>query len=219
VTKRRRDLLSLATLSLAALILGHHLVFLTAYGRAYWTMLEYTGHGPVWVVTVATVLILTAGLIFLGVRRLVSLSRTAGAVHTGELTVRDGGLRALTIHVIRLWGVVFSVSLTLFVVNENLERAANDLPAPGLSVLVSSGGHPSPILLFVIVAAVVSLVAALYRWRREILLARIRAARPTWDRSSHRLVTPPEAPGRRPRSLVGSRLAGRAPPLRALLPA
>ena len=55
MTSRRRDLLSLATLSLAALILGHHLVFLTAYGRSYWAMLERTGHGPVWAITVATV--------------------------------------------------------------------------------------------------------------------------------------------------------------------
>ena len=214
VTERRRDLLSLATLSLAALILGHHLVFLTAYGPEYWTMLERTGHGPVWAVTVLTVAILSAGLVFLAVRRIASLRRLARAVEDGETTVRDGSLRHLAGHVLRLWCVVVVASLALFVLNENLERAAIGLPIPGLAILAGGIGHTSPIFAFLVVAAAVSLVAGLYRWRRDILLARVLANRQVWDPSADARPARPEAlPRRRPRSVVGSRLAGRAPPL------
>lgn len=213
VTERRRDLLSLATLSLAALILGHHLVFLTAYGPQYWTMLERTGHGPVWAITVATVAILSAGLAFLALRRLASLGRLARAVEDGGTTVRDGSMRHLAALVLRVWCVILVASLALFVLNENMERAAIGLPAPGIAILAGGIGHTSPIFVFMAVAAAVALVAGLYRWRRDVLLARVGVDRPTWDRSAHaRPPRPSPLLRRRPRSVVGSRLAGRAPP-------
>lgn len=214
MTARRRDLLSLATLVFAALILGHHLVFLTAYGPEYWTMLEHTGHGPAWAITVATVAILTGGLVFLAVRRLASLRRLASAVEADQASVRDAGLRHLAGMVLRLWCLLFVASLALFVLNENLERAAVGVAAPGLAILVGGIGHTSPILLFAGVAGAVALVAGLYRWRRDVLLARVRAARPTWSRSSDAPLPRPILSDRRPRSIVGSRIAGRSPPLR-----
>jgi hypothetical protein len=214
VTERRRDLLSLATLSLAALILGHHLVFLTSYGPQYWTMLERTGHGPVWAITVVTVAILSAGLVFLAIRRIASLRLLARALEDGGTTVRDESLRHLAGYVLRLWCVVVVASLALFVLNENLERAAIGVPTPGLAILAGGIGHTSPIFVFLVVAAAVSLVAGLYRWRRDILLARVMANHQVWDRSADAGPARPEAlPRRRPRSVVGSRLAGRAPPL------
>jgi len=213
VTERRRDLLSLATLSLAVLILGHHLVFLTAYGRQYWAMLERTGHGLVWAITVITVALLTLGLIFLAFRRVRSLTRQARDIERGRLAVRDARMIELARQVLRLWPVILVISLALFLLNENLERAANGLPSPGLNVLAASAGHLSPILVFAAVAGAVALVAGLYRWRRDILLAVLRAKRTAWDRSAKpRLLRPAEAPLRRPRWVVGSRLAVRAPP-------
>src|SRR5438876_10482506 len=214
VTERRRDILGLATLSLGALILGHHLVFLSAYGPQYWAMLERTGHGPVWALTVITVAILSTGLAFLALRRLASLARLARAVEGGKLAVRDGRARDLVSHVVRLWAVIMVISQALFVLNENLERAANGLPMPGLTILAAVAGHPSPIVVFAVVAAAVAVVAGLYRWRRDVLLARVRGERQAWARTAQRrLVRPSAAPRRRPRSVVGSRLAGRAPPL------
>ena len=213
VTQRRRDILSLATLSLGALILGHHLVFLTAYGPQYWAMLERSGHGPVWAVTVITVAILSTGLVFLVLRRLASLARLARAAEGGKLAVRDARARDLVSHVIRLWAVIIVASLALFVLNENLERLANGLPTPGLTILAAVAGHPSPILVFAAVALAVALVAGLYRWRRGVLLARVRGERQAWARTAQRrLARPSAAPRRRPRSVVGSHLAGRAPP-------
>jgi hypothetical protein len=213
VTGRRRDLLSLATLSLAALILGHHLVFLTAYGPEYWTMLERTGHGPVWAITVASVAILSLGLVFLALRRLASLRQLARSIEGGGATVRDGSRRHLAWLVLRLWCVVTVASLALFVLNENLERAAVGIPAPGIAILAAGIGRTSPIFVFMAVALAVALVAGLYRWRRDVLLARIRQDRPAWDRSAHaRQPRPSPLLRGRPASLVGSRLAGRAPP-------
>jgi hypothetical protein len=212
VTGRRRDLLSLATLSLAALILGHHFVFLTAYGPEYWTMLERTGHGPVWAITVATVVILSLGMVLLAFRRLVSLGRLARAVDQGATTVRDGTPRDLARHVLWMWGAIFILSLALFVLNENLERAAVGVPIPGIALLAIGIGHASPVLVFIAVSGAIALVAGLYRWRRDILLSRIRANRPAWDRSTDSAPGRPDPLPRRPRSVVGSRLAGRAPP-------
>ncbi|TME31264.1 MAG: hypothetical protein E6I62_07555 [Chloroflexi bacterium] len=184
MTERRRDLLSLATLSLAVLILGHHLVFLTAYGRQYWAMLERTGHGLVWAITVITVALLTLGLIFLAFRRVRSLTRQARDIERGRLAVRDARMIDLARQVLRLWPVI-----------------------------LVSAGHLSPILVFAAVAGAVALVAGLYRWRRDILLAVLRAKRTAWDRPAKpRLLRPAEAPLRRPRWVVGSRLAVRAPP-------
>jgi hypothetical protein len=177
-------------------------------------MLESTGHGPVWAITVATVAILSAGLVFLALRRLASLRRLAHAVEEGGATVRDGSLGHLAGLVLRVWCVIVVASLALFVLNENLERAAIGLPAPGIAILAGGVGHTSPIFVFMAVAAAVSLLAGLYRWRRDVLLARVRAQRLTWDRSEH--AGPPRPLPllrRRPRSVVGSRLAGRAPPL------
>lgn len=213
MTGRRRDLLSLATLSLAALILGHHLVFLAAYGPEYWTMLERTGHGPVWAITVATVAILSLGLVFLAFRRIASLRRLARAVEEGGTAVRDATLGHLAGHVLRLWCAIFVLSLALFVLNENLERTAVGLPAPGIALLLGGIGHTSPLLVFIAVAAAVALVAGLYRWRRDILLSRIQAVRLSWDRCPDPRPARPDVLRRRPGSVVGSHIAGRAPPL------
>ena len=212
VTGRRRDLLSLATLSLAALILGHHLVFLSAYGPEYWTLLERTGHGPVWAITVVTVAILSLGLAFLTLRRLASLRRLARAVEDGRTTVRNGTLGHLLGYVLRLWSAIFVLSLALFVLNENLERASAGIPAPGIALLFGGIGHTSSILIFSLVSAVVALVAGLYRWRRDILLSRIQSVRPSWDRSPGPRPARQDYPRRRPSSAVGSHIAGRAPP-------
>ena len=177
-------------------------------------MLERTGHGPVWAITVATVAILTLGLVFLALRRLASLRRLARSIEDGGATVRDGSMWHLAWLVLRVWWVVTVASLGLFVLNENLERAAVGIPAPGIAILAAGIGRTSPIFVFMAVALAVALVAGLYRWRRDVLLGRIRGDRPTWDRSAHaRPPRPSPLLPRRPGSVVASRLAGRAPPL------
>lgn len=213
--ERRRNVLSLATLSLAALILGHHVVFLSSYGPAYWVMLERTGHGPIWATTVATVALLTTGLLLLALRRIVGLSRLARSARAGEVFVPESQPAHLASHVLRIWAVILAVSLAMFVLNENLERASSGFPIPGLAVLLGAGGHAGPVAVFAAVSAAVALVAGLYRWRRDILIARLTASHSTWPRSTEG--SPPRPEQWRPRriSLLASRLAGRGPPVLA----
>jgi hypothetical protein len=77
-----------------------------------------------------------------------------------------------------------------FVAQENLERGV-DGAWPGLGVVLGDSAPALPILLAV--SAIVALLVAVYRWRRDVLLARARAWTPPTPRGL--------APMRRP---VGS---------------
>ena len=97
-----------------------------------------------------------------------------------------------------------------FVAQENAEHLAVGEALPGLSTL-GSAQYPNAIWIIALVAFGVGLVGALFGWRFERLVARIRSARP-----ARRAVAPaPRAlfdVDRRPLSILGSGLAGRAPP-------
>jgi len=83
---------------------------------------------------------------------------------------------------------------------------------PGLEVLWSTA-YPSAIAIIVAVALGISLVAALLGWRSSVLIARIEAARPKASRAATPSLPPTEPIDRRKGSILGRRLAGRAPPL------
>ena len=72
--------------------------------------------------------------------------------------------------------MILPVALVLFVVVENLEHVSVGLPAPGLAVLGSYQYH-SVVGVFAAISFLAALVDALYRWRRDVLVARIEAAR------------------------------------------
>jgi hypothetical protein len=91
VTQRRsRDLVALAALSLAALVLGHDLIFLLTYGAGVGVGLQHTGHGFAWLVTVVTAAMVAGTMSALAIRRLVVLSRLARDVDRGVVNVRGG---------------------------------------------------------------------------------------------------------------------------------
>ena len=108
--------------------------------------------------------------------------------------------------------MILPVSLALFVVVENLEHLSVGLAAPGLGVLGSVQYH-GVIGVFVLVSLVAALIDALYRWRRDVLIARIEAARA-------RLARLPARVARRAlpwvdlrhAAIIGHRISGRAPP-------
>ena len=215
MTERRRDVLALAPLSLAALVLGHDLAFLLTFGPDYRTALIRTGHGEAWVAAVVTAAMLSMGLVVLGAARLASLRQQVEPIRPGA----GSGLRLR--HLLRetagLWGLIFISAVVLFVINENLERAVSGQPLPGLGVLIGSSSLPIPALMLSAASALVAFVAALYRWRRDGLIARMRAharvrkvgAAPTLPRAT--LVIDHRA------SIRARRLAGRAPPRLASL--
>jgi hypothetical protein len=211
-----RDRFRLAALVAVAFVLAHDTVFLLTDGGSFGLALARTGHGDQWTGTVIVVAALALALAVAGAFRLVGLSRLARDLDAGSSSVREGHLCDLAGHLIRAWLLILPVALVLFVVVENLEHLSVGLPAPGLAVLGSYQYH-SVLAVFGAVSFLAALVDALYRWRRDVLVARIEAARarlqrrPTavvryglpWRDRSHASVT-------------SHRISGRAPPRGAL---
>jgi hypothetical protein len=217
VTERRRDVLALAPLIMAALVGGHDLTYLVTYGPDYRSALLRTGHGEAWSAAVVTVGLLSIALAVLAGLRLATLSREGrnlGAQHIPVAKLRG---RDLAREVIGLWAVVVLGALVLFAINENVERAISHLPTTGLGVLLGSGTLPIPLIVLSVVSGAVAAVAALYRWRRDVLIARLHAAGVTWSRATSDPLPRPWPSLPRPNAAIVRHLAGRAPPRLELL--
>jgi len=202
--------LARAGMALVALVLAHNLVFLATYGPYVGEALAQTGHDAAWTTAFANALGLGLALVAAGIWQLRRLSREARAVGVGA-GPRDAGMGTFAAHLGRLWLGLAPATALLFVAQENLEHLALGDDLPGLGVLVR---HGSP-LAATVVAAVslgVALVGALYRWRRDILVARISASRRAWLRVT---AEPRRARATHRRAQLGLRgtVAGRAPPL------
>jgi hypothetical protein len=202
-------------LSLITFVLAHNVIFLIAYRASFAAALARTGHDEHWTATVIVVAELALALLVAGAARLLQLGQLARSLAPGRLTGPEDGWHGLRHHALRVWLVVFPVTLAVFIGAENIERLNAGLPAPGLSVL-GSGGYPVSMVLLAATSLLVALVEALYRWRREILTARIEAANQRWARAGAS-PAPREFPwvDRRHGSIAGHRIAGRAPPLGA----
>ena len=206
----------LGALAAVAFVLAHDLVFLLTDSGSYGLALTRTGHGEQWTGTVILVAALALALAVLGAIRLISLSRLAGELDAGDITVRAGGIRDLAGHLVRAWLTILPVALVLFVGVENVEHLSVGLPAPGLSVLGSSQYH-SVFAVFALVSLLAALVDALYQWRRDLLVARIEAAQACLrHRPAQVMRRALPWVDRRHASITGNRISGRAPPQRAL---
>jgi hypothetical protein len=213
MANRIAGLATSAVLQLAALVLAHQLVYLARYGSLYGEALVHSGHGDAWNAAASTSLVLAAGLAVLGLARLHRLGVLARRATEASQDVRGGlPLRALAGAFARVAPRVALLQLVLLSVQENLEHVAIGRPAPGAAILFSpeyAGG--AWIALAVSLAA--SLVAALFAWRRDVLLARLRAARAALPRPTRSAQKPSGVVVRPPiESLLGRRSALRAPP-------
>ena len=207
-----RDRARLGLLAAVTLVLAHDIAFLLTFGSSWQAVLARTGHGNAWNETVVVVAGLAVALAFAGLARLAWLSRMARRLDGGRSTAPRVGRGPLVQGLRRAWLAIFPISLALFIVVENVERASAGLPAPGLDVM-GSLGIAGIAVLFGIVAGVAALVDALYRWRRAVLIARIAAARRRPARAAA-VGARPNVPWveRRHAAIVGHRIAGRAPP-------
>jgi endonuclease/exonuclease/phosphatase (EEP) superfamily protein YafD len=198
-------------LSFIAFVLGHQLIYLATFGADAGVELARTGHDMQWTLTVAMVVLLALGLATWAARELLRLARQAGATNQLAIDLPDAGIVHLVRDLLQLWLTSFAIALVFFVLFENGERLAAGLPAPGLAVLGSSS-FTDPVLIFELVALATSLVAALYRWRRAVLVARIAAARRRWPRHASSAI--PTAPDDNVRHALATRACppGRAPP-------
>jgi len=207
----RRVLLP-AFLMAVAFALGHQITYVVEYGSNAGSALARSGHDLDWTLAVASIALLTVVLAALAVRELRRLAGQANGL--GAAASRGSSLVALVGDTVPLALAVLVVSLASFVVVENLEYAAAGLASPGLT-LVLSAQHQPTLIVFELVSLAVAFVAALYRWRRDVLVELIELAR--------RLRLHGRAPlGPRPIALilpassnVRSRPPGRAPPLPA----
>ena len=207
-----RDTVRLAALVAAAFVLAHDLVFLLSDGRAVGIALARTGHGDPWTGTVVVVSAVALGLGLRGAYRLFRLARLARELEAGDLAVDAGRPADLARHIGRSWLVILPAALILFVGVENVEHLSVGLPAPGLAVLGSSQYHAVGVV-FALVALLAACVDGLYLWRRDLLVARIEAARARHLRRPTAVVRL-GLPwlDRHHGSTTGHRISGRAPP-------
>jgi len=208
-------LATVAALQLVALVLAHELVFLARYGSRFGEALVHSGHGQAWTAAVMTSVGVAVGLGAAGVFRLARLGvlgHRRGRVRVDRASTRSLDPRSL----LRGWFLLALrmaiLSVVLLTLQENVERWWIGQAAPGPGILLSSE-YPDAIWITIAVAFAVSLVAALYEWRRRVLLARLHAPRAQQPRA---IESAPARPGvlvRPPvESLLGRRSALRAPP-------
>ena len=210
---RIRRLATASVLQLGALVLAHQLVYLARYGSLYGEALVHAGHGDGWNAAVLTSLLLAGGLAGLGLARLHRLGVLARNASVANESPRgDLPRRALLGAFLRLAPRVAVLQLVLLSTQENIEHAAMGLPVPGAGILLSpeyAGGA----WIAIAVALVASLVAALFTWRRDLLLARLRAARAVLPRTTASAPRRTGVVARHPiESILGRQSALRAPP-------
>lgn len=214
MSRRVMAFLAAGALQLVALVLAHELVFLARYGSLYGEALVHAGHGAAWTTAAMTSLLLAAGLVVVGAVRLAHLATLVR--RRGGGTARGGGgleLGALRDAWLRLGPRTALVGVVLLTIQENLERAVIGQQMPGPVILLTPE-YAGGLWIALAVGLLVGLVAALFAWRKRVLLARLRTMRATLPRGSARLVLRSGLLALPPvESVIARRSALRAPPL------
>ena len=190
------------------LVLTHDLTFLARYGSAYGEALVHAGHGQVWTNAVLLCHALGVGLLLAAGTQLWRLR--AAAHGTKPAPFAGGQIGDLARSWARIAPQLAIAIVLLLTLQENIERAAIGLRAADPAILASAE-YPGALAIVAAVAIAVSFVVALFRWRRDALLARIRSAAAAQPRPTraHRPTQRSDA-GRG--SILGRSLGLRAPP-------
>ena len=210
-----RGSLVVVAMVMASLAVSHELIYLLAHGTgdAFARAMQAGGHDGYWLQFALTVAGVTLGLSVVAVRQLRRLRQQSDAASAGRLVIRDTGRAVLGRMTGGLWLLVAAGTALAYVAQENLEVFAMTGRLPGLEVV--TGAQIAAIPMIALTSLVVAVVGALMRWRRHVLLARIRAARAPIRRTPARARRPASA--ERLRSLTTTRSHGlRAPPDRGL---
>jgi hypothetical protein len=206
-----------AALPLVAVVLAHELVFIARYGSRYGEALVHAGHGETWTAAVAWSLAVAGALTLVATLRLAHLGllvrRRGSTAHArGALEPRPL-LRAW----LRIAPRTAVLGVVLLSIQENVERAAIGQAMPGPGLLLSPE-YPGGLWITIVVGLAVGLVAALFDWRRSILLARLRGAGTAHVRRSTTSTPRTGVLVRLPaRSVLGRRSALRGPPLPSIV--
>ena len=209
MSRRIAGVLIAAGLQVVALVLAHELVYLARYGSLYGEALVHAGHGWTWSTAVTTSLTLGALLVIAAAVRLARLGLLVR--RHAPAGARPPQAASLAWSWMRSGPRLAFLTAVLLTLQENVERGALAGRAFNPSILLTPE-YAGGVWIALAVGLAVGLVAALFQWRHGVLLARLRAARPTVRR---RPATASRAPfdARRPiESLLGRRSALRAPP-------
>lgn len=206
-------------LVLAALALGHELIYLLAhgFGEGYARAMQEGGHDRYWTSFVLIVLVVTGVLSVVAAAQWRRLRRLATDVEAGAVRLSAGGLDRFLELLGPLWLRVSVGAVAAYLLQENVETASVGAPLPGLGVL--GGEHAIALPVLLLVSLVVAAVGALVGWRREVLLARIRAAARRRLRAPAATLRPALVNDRPASRLEGRRNGVRAPPLGLTQPA
>ncbi|MDA8202259.1 MAG: hypothetical protein M0Z49_05805 [Chloroflexi bacterium] len=206
-------------LVLAALALGHELIYLLAhgFGEGYARAMQESGHDRYWTSFVLIVLVVTGCLGVVAAAQWRRLRRLAADVQAGTVRLQGGGLDRFLELLGPLWLRVSAGTIAAYLIQENIETASIGAPLPGLGVL--GGEHMIALPVLFAVSLAVAAVGALVGWRREVLLARIRAAARRRFRAVVAVLRPALAVDRPASRREGRRNGVRAPPLGLIQPA
>lgn len=206
-------------LLLTSLVLGHELIYLVAhgFGAGYAKAMQEGGHDRYWTSFVIVVTLVASSLGLVATAQWRRLRRLAAAARTGTIRLAEPSIGWFLVRLGAIWFRLAPGTILAYVVQENTEALSVGGVAQGLGVL--GGEHAIGVPLLVAVSLVVAAVAALCRWRRDVLLARIRATavgpRPRPARV-RRAVGAQNRPGNH---LEGRRNGVRAPPVSLPTPA
>jgi hypothetical protein len=211
MTERIGGVVRVAATALVALVLAHNLIFLAGYGAAFSEAMAHTGHHHGWAIAVVVSLALACSLLFAAAWRLRQLGRLARELGAPRLPT-EPNRRAFLLRWLALWLALTIGTALLFVLQENIEHARITQRLPGIGVLASAA-YPHAVEIIAAVSLAVSLVAALLGWKLELVIARIRAMQSAARGAGRPVCLPSDWIDRRRGSILGRRLAGRAPPL------
>lgn len=205
-----KSIAALAGSALAALALGHELTYLVAHGAdGFAAAMTERGHDRYWTSFLSVVVIVVGILATIAVIQLQRLRRLADLMRSSrDIHVSDLGVARLVELFGPMWLRVTAVVLLAYFAQENTEVAAIGGRLPLLGVF--AGEHWVALPILVLASGLVAMVGALVRWRREVLLRKLRLAqgfrRPPVARQPTSVV-------QQPKSVLSARRNGvRAPP-------
>ena len=226
--QRRFRLVRFWAFVLLGLVIGHDAVFIAEYGPVSSKALAASGHGY-WY-TFAVLALLAAGIPIvgglLGLARLRARIALARGGRRPRRAARDrrAGEPAYVDEFLGLAPRLFAAITAGFLVQENLEHLATEHELPGLAVLLWPH-HPFALPVLFGISVLLAAAAAWLRWRGAVLERRLSAAQAVAAAPArHGATRAAPAWGAVAASvahswLIARRLAGRAPPLPAVLPA
>ena len=209
---RLADKVALAILVAVCAVAAHQATYLLGVGGGRSGDAASTGgHDAYWAPLVVLVLLAAMVLSFVALRQLPRLA--AHARHLDRGSHPDRERRTFMWNAATLWMRLGLATAVVYVIQENFERDLVGESLTGLDALAAHG--LLPVLVILVTSLVVAVVAALVRWRCEVLLARLARADMQHPHRAFRSAPRPVS-ARLPRHSVPAAGGSRAPPVVAL---